>query len=315
MNRTYVSFDWAIKKMFRDKANFDVLEGFLSELLLFQVKIEEVLESEANKMTALDKYDKVDILVKSEKGELMLIEIQYDSEQDYFHRMLYGISKLISQYIQEGQPYGQIKKAYSINVLYFNLGQGNDYLYEYRGEFVGVNQNDVLLPSNFQKGKYAIEKVSDIFPKYYIIKAGNYHKQKIERPVEEWVYFLQNSDIPDDFKAQGMKEAREKLRYEKMPDIEKQGYQRFVENRRIEMAVTESAKEEGLREGKKEGIKEGREEGKKEGIEEGKKEGREEGKKEALIEIAKNMKKIGVAIEIIIQSTGLTQEEINRIEV
>ncbi len=281
MNRTYVSFDWAIKKMFRDKANFDVLEGFLSELLLFKVKIQEVLESEANKMTALDKYDRVDILVRSEKGELMLIEIQYDSEQDYFHRMLYGISKLITQYIQEGQPYGQIKKAYSINVLYFNLGQGSDYLYEYRGEFVGVNQNDILLPSNFQKDKFGIDRISDIFPKYYIIKAGNYHKEKIEKPVEEWVYFLQNSEIPDDFKAQGMKEAREKLRYEKMPDIEKQGYQRFVENRRIEMAVTETAKEEG--------------------------------KKEALGKTAKNMKQEGFDIAIICKMTGLTEEEINQL--
>ena len=169
MNRTYVSFDWAIKKLFRDKANFDVLEGFLSELLTFKVKIQEVLESEANKMTALDKYDRVDILVKSEQGELILIEVQYDSEQDYFHRMLYGISKLITQYIQEGQPYGQIRKAYSVNILYFNLGQGEDYLYEYRGEFFGVNQQDVLMPSEFQKGKFNIQKVSDIFPKYYMV--------------------------------------------------------------------------------------------------------------------------------------------------
>ena len=244
MHRTYVSFDWAIKKLFRDKANFDVLEGFLSELLMFKVKIQEVLESESNKMTALDKYDRVDILVKSEKDELMLIEVQYDSEADYFHRMVYGISKLITQYIQEGQPYGQIKKAYSINVLYFNIGQGDDYLYEYRGEFFGVNNNDVLLPSDSQQSKFNIAKVSDIFPKYYIIKAGNYKKPSIEKAFDEWVYFLQNSEIPESFQAQGIQEAREKLRYEKMPDIEKQAYQRYIENRRIEQAVTETAREE-----------------------------------------------------------------------
>jgi len=152
----------------------------LSGLLTFQVKIQEVLESEANKITVLDKYNRVDILVKSDKGELILIQLQYDSEQDYFYRMVYGISKLISEYIQEGEPYEHIKKAYSINIVYFGLGQGEDYLYEYRGEFFGMHSQEVLLPSDAQQQKYDIKKVSDIFPKYYIIKAGNFKKEKVE---------------------------------------------------------------------------------------------------------------------------------------
>ena len=122
--RTYVSFDWAIKKLLRDKANFDVLEGFLSELLQFEVKIQEILESEANKMTEQDKYDRVDILVKFDKDELMLIEIQYDSEVDYFHRMVYGMAKLISQYLHEGEPYGKLKRAFSIISYTLIWGKG-----------------------------------------------------------------------------------------------------------------------------------------------------------------------------------------------
>ena len=293
IHRTYVSFDWAIKKILRDKANFAILEGFLSELLLFQVKIQEILESESNKDTELDKFDRVDILVKSDKNELMLIEVQYDAEQDYFHRMLYGISRLITQYIQEGQPYGVIKKAYSINILYFNLGQGSDYLYEYRGEFSGMNDNDVLTPTPFQKSKYVIDKVSDIFPKYYIIKAGNFKKEKVEKSFDEWVYFLQNSEIPDDFQAQGLKEARAKLRYEMMPSPEKQAYHRFIENRRIEMGVKETARAEGLKEGKKEGLK--------------------EGKKEKAIEIAKSMKSKGFDDKSIAEMTGLSEDEIGNL--
>lgn len=281
MNRTYVSFDWAIKKMFRDKANFDVLEGFLSELLQIDVKIQEVLESEANKMTSTDKHDRVDILVKSDKDELILIEIQYDSESDYFHRMVYGISKLITQYIQEGEPYGELKKAYSINILYFDLGQGKDYLYEYKGEFFGISEQDILLPSNFQKDKFGIEKVSDIFPKYYIIKSGNFKKQTIDRSFDEWVYFLKTSDIPDTFHSKGIDQAREKLKYEKLPDLDKQIYQRHIENRRIEMGVLETAEEEGR-------------------------------KKEKKI-IAQNLKSLGLPTETIVQATGLTREEINEL--
>ena len=62
--RKLVSFDWAVKKLLRSKANFEVLEGFLSELLFDDIKILEVLESESNKESDDDKYNRVDIRLK-----------------------------------------------------------------------------------------------------------------------------------------------------------------------------------------------------------------------------------------------------------
>jgi hypothetical protein len=84
MNKKLVRFDWAMKKLLRHKANFGILEGFLSELLRFDVTIESILESEGNKQDEYDKYNRVDILVKSQNNELMLVEVQNDSEIDYF---------------------------------------------------------------------------------------------------------------------------------------------------------------------------------------------------------------------------------------
>ena len=43
----YIRFDWAIKRLLRQKANFDVLEGFLTVFLNEKVKIIEILESES----------------------------------------------------------------------------------------------------------------------------------------------------------------------------------------------------------------------------------------------------------------------------
>ena len=63
MAKKLVQFDWAIKKLLRHKANFAILEGFLTELLGFDVKIKSILESEGNKEDSADKYNKVDILV------------------------------------------------------------------------------------------------------------------------------------------------------------------------------------------------------------------------------------------------------------
>jgi PD-(D/E)XK nuclease family transposase len=239
--RTFISFDWAIKKILRHKENFEVLEGFLSELLGFDVFIQNILESESNKQSEDDKFDRVDILVKTLESELMLIEIQYDDQEDYFHRMVYGISKLISEYIHEGQKYGQIKKAYSINILYFRLGQGKDYIYEYNGSFIGRKKKDVLNPTNYQKTKYGIESVSDIFPKYYILRVGSFKSETVVDPIDEWFYFLKKSEIKDDFKAKGMERAKTVLRYETMPEDEKKAYSRRIENRRIENSVIDTA--------------------------------------------------------------------------
>jgi len=280
MNKRLVRFDWAIKKLLRHKANFVILEGFLSELLRFDVTIESILESEANKQDEYDKYNRVDILVKSQNDELMLVEIQNDSEIDYFQRMLFGVSKLVTEYIKEGEPYGTIKKIYSINIVYFGLGQGKDYIYEYKGEFVGLHENDILLPTALQKKDFRIEKISDIFPKYYLLKVNNFN-DVAKDTLDEWIYFLKNSEVKDNFKAKGLDKAKEKLRYENLTDEEKKMYDRFQENRRIEMSVEYTAKLEA--------------------------------KQEKAIEIAKKMILAGSNDDFISQVTDLTLEQIKQL--
>jgi len=243
MSKKLIRFDWAMKKLLRHKANFGILEGFLSELLRFDVTIESILESEGNKQDEYDKYNRVDILVKSQSNELMLVEVQNDSEIDYFHRMLFGVSKLVTEYIKEGEPYGTIKKIYSINIVYFGLGQGKDYVYEYRGEFIGLHEKDILIPTSLQKQDFKVEKVSDIFPKYFILKVNNFD-DIAKDTFDEWIYFLKNSEVKDSFKAKGLDKAKEKMRYENLTDEDKKMYDRFQENRRIENSVSYTAKQE-----------------------------------------------------------------------
>ena len=244
MAKKLVRFDWAIKKLLRHKANFTILEGFLSELLKFDVKIESILEGEGNKEEANDKYNRVDILVKSSQGELMLVEVQNESQVDYFQRMVYGASKLITEYIKEGEPYGDIKKVYSINIVYFGLGQGKDYVYAYDGHFIGIHHGDILQPTLIQKNSFKISEVKDIFPKYFVLKVNNFD-DVAKDTLDEWVYFLKNSEVKDGFKAKGLKEAKEKLKEESLSEEERQAYKRFQENRRIERSEIETALKEG----------------------------------------------------------------------
>ena len=144
MKERLVRFDWALKKLLRNKANFEILEGFLSELLLRDIKIKKILESESNKQNAKDKQNRVDLLAEIGTGELVLIELQVEGQYDYFHRMLYGSSKLITDYMDAGFDYDKVCKVLSINIVYFDLGHGEDYVYKGVTDFRGIHKNDVL---------------------------------------------------------------------------------------------------------------------------------------------------------------------------
>ena len=128
MRDQYVRFDWAIKRLLRQKANFSVLEGFLTVLLGEKVTIVEILESEGNQQYAEDKYNRVDIKAKNSKGEIIIVEVQNTRELYFLERILYGVSKAVTEHIDLGDDYDKVKKVYSVSILYFDLGQGNDYL-------------------------------------------------------------------------------------------------------------------------------------------------------------------------------------------
>jgi hypothetical protein len=75
--RRLITFDWAIKRLLRSKANFDILEGFLSELLKEDIQIVEVLESESNKKGVADKFNRVDLKIKNSRQQIILIKSLY----------------------------------------------------------------------------------------------------------------------------------------------------------------------------------------------------------------------------------------------
>ncbi|NQZ10875.1 MAG: PD-(D/E)XK nuclease family transposase [Algicola sp.] len=75
MERTLISFDWAMKNLLRSKGNFGILEGFLSELLFTDISIVEILESESNRADVNNKQNQVDIKVRDADGQLILIEV------------------------------------------------------------------------------------------------------------------------------------------------------------------------------------------------------------------------------------------------
>ena len=101
----YIRFDGAVKRLLRQKANFGVLEGFLTVLLGEEVKILELLESESNQQAAEEKFNRVDIKALNSKGEIIIVEIQNTREVYYLERILFGVAKAITEHISLGDSY------------------------------------------------------------------------------------------------------------------------------------------------------------------------------------------------------------------
>ena len=160
----YIRFDWAMKRLLRNKANFGVLEGFLTTLLKEEIKIQKLLESESNQEDEFDKYNRVDMLAENSKGELILIEVQNNNEYAYFQRMLFGTSKLVTEYINRGEGYDKVRKVYSVNIVYFSLGNGKDIVYHGKTEFRGIHAGDILELTPFQRQTFKVDYVSQLYP-------------------------------------------------------------------------------------------------------------------------------------------------------
>ena len=306
----YIRFDWAMKRLLRNKANYAVIEGFLSSLMGTKFKIHRFLESEGNQEDEEDKYNRVDILAESEKGELCIIEVQNSRELTYFHRMLYGVSKAITEYIGVGKPYDEVKKVYSINIVYFELGQGQDYVYHGKTVFRGIHEpHDQLKLSVRQNERFFGNKevdlakrnnAGDLFPEYYVLRVNDFDRVAVT-PLDEWMDFLKTGHISAQATAAGLPEARECLRVDSLSEKDKHAYFRHMESVRHMKSLFDTSHYEGYGEGYDKGYGKGIEKG----IEKGR-DGRS-------LEIAKQMKLMGMTDEQIIQATGLTAEILEKL--
>ena len=294
MQKRLISFDWAIKKILRNKANFEILEGFLSELIApnKNLKIVKLLDSESNKESKEDKSNRVDILVEIEPDEIVLIEVQVNRQLDFLHRMLFGTSKVITEYISSGQKYEKIRKVYSVNILYFDIGQGEDYLYTGTTEFIGVHKHDQLQLSQAQQEQYNKKLVSEIYPEYFIIKINNFD-DLAKDSLDEWIYFLKNEEIKPEFQAKGLLKAKAELDVLKLSDADRQTYQYYQDDLHYQASMVETNYADGEFKGRKEG--------------------RIEGATEREQQIVLNMLNNDFALATIATVTGLSPEKIKAI--
>lgn len=309
MQKQIIRFDWAIKHILRNKANFDVLEGFLSELLGMDMKILEILESESNQKTEKDKFNRVDIMVATKDGERIIIEVQCETQVDYLSRILYGVSKAVAETLKKGQKYRDVKKVISVTIAYFDVGHGTDYVYRGRTKFEGLHDCDLLSLSPEEQAIYQNKTIEGIYPEYYIIRVNRFDRETRDN-LDEWVYFLKTDKVPKNCKARGLKKAAEELDVLKLSPKKRQDYERYIESERDRASYYDSTYGRGDRKGYERGCKEGE----KKGREEGERLGLQKGEKKKAVQIARNLRSQGLSVKGIIQATGLTQKDIETLD-
>ena len=287
-----IRFDWAAKYILRDKADFTILEGLVSTVLGEKITISELLESESNQKTKDDKFNRVDIKAKNSKGEIILVEIQQSTELYFLQRVLFGVAKSITEHLKLGKDYRKVKKVYSINILYFDFGEGEDYLYHGSNSLIGVNTGDQLKVTADER--HGIETVlsEKVFPEYYLLRVEKYDKEEASNAREEWMRYLKWGYIDPETKVPGLKEAYERLLELKMTVKERKAYEEHLETIMYQNDVLGAARRDGRIEGRIEGREEGREEGRKEGLE------------QASLQIAHKMLKAGADPDFIKEVTG-----------
>ena len=284
----YIRFDWAVKRMLRDKANFAVLEGLVTVLLGEKIIITKLLESVGSNEDCFIKAYRINFLATNECQETIVCEVRITRELHYRRRMVKGTNKYLAEKSCIVNTYGSVHKVYSINILYFDLGQGSDYLYHGKTVFTGVHTGDHLKVNTKEANEIRMAVPEDVFPEYYIIRVNEFN-DIATTPIEEWLDYLKNNRIKDDTSTPGLQEARKKLLYMTMSDADRRAYDAHMDDIMVQNDVLDTAKMEGRAEG------------------------RAEGQRNEKIDNARKMKAYGLPLDMICNITGLSAEEISNL--
>jgi len=281
--------DYIFKKLFGEEKDKIILISFLNALFKeydFLPYIEDltIKNSETTKSYDVEKQSRLDIKAKIDNETYIDIEMQNRTYFDLIDRGIYYCSKILAEETVKGRNY-KYPKVISIWIINDELDSDNPHFE--RQNPIEVDKH-ITIPGAIDKDYILTsDKVTIVYIYLKKFKDGLYHEE-----IENWIKFVNNYENYNTYDA-GISEAKKKLsnlRY----DDETLTVIKSIEEKEMD---NEAAKYNSHQKG----------------LEEGEKKGKEEGKKEKSIEIAKNMLKLNVDINIISQSTGLDIEEIKNL--
>ena len=289
--------------LFGEVGSERITKDFLSSILeepIEEINLDEniVLRREYLK----GKMGVVDVLAKINGKEYCHIEMQVGEANHIKERLLYYWSRRYAKTIKESEEYQALKRTISILITDFEVKGLEELEMHSKWKIIEENGKKHVLTEDLELHIIELPKIKKM------------QETKENSKLLKWLKFLENpeSEEVEIYMKENvnMKEARTKLE----GISEDARMQRIAELREKAILDEKEAKYTGYMNGLEEGRKDGKELGLKEGRKEGRQEGIKEGRKESIEQIVRKMKKAKFSMDTIKEITGLTEEEIEKIE-
>ena len=291
--------DFGFKKLFGTEINKDLLISFINSLLHGKEVVKDLtyLNTEHLGTGEADRKAVFDVYCENENGEKILVEMQRGEQQFFKDRILFYTTFPIrdQQMIKEWNY--QLKAVYVIGILNFTFDEQSDDFYHHEVKLMDTRTKEVFY-----------DKLTFIYlemPKF------NKSEEELNGMFEKWLFVLRNlsrlMERPKALQERIFTKLFEAAEIAKFTKTEYDNYEESLKIYRDWKNTIDTAELKGEKKGFKKGEKSGIEKGRKEGLEKG----RKEGAKKKAIEMAQSLKAKGVAISIIAECSGLSEEEIN----
>ena len=287
-SKLQVTNDLVFQRIFGKVGNEEITKGFLESILGIEIKS---LELDRNKRMQTDpenKMGRLDVKAELNDGTIVNIEMQATEYKYMADRVVFYNSLSFVERLKKGNVYSNLSKVITILIT--------DY-----GFYPARNIPKCHTKWNIREQDYPKEILTPIV-EYHVIELSKFNQEKIKGKEGEWIKFIKGKEMKDMEKVKKYDDALKKAieEYEYLVGDEKfrEEYNRRIYDLLDQISYYTCAKREGREEGR----------------EEGRKEGRKQGKEENKRDVAKKLIELDIDIEKIIQATGLTKEEIEKLK-
>lgn len=313
--------DFGFKLLFGTDMNKELLVSFLNALLFGKEVIKNVtyLNTEHLGTQEYDRRAVFDVYCENEQGEKILVEMQRGEQQFFKDRSLYYATFPIREQAPRGEWDYELKGVYVIGILNFVFHESPSQ--------VSAGEKSRLLSESASDCFHHQVQLVDLKTKevfydkltfiYLEMPKFNKTEAELETMFDKWMFVLRNLsgllERPSALQERAFNRLFKAAEIAAFSPQRRSEYWESLKNYRDWKNVLDTNMKKSYVKGREEGLAEGIEKGREEGLAEGIEKGRVEGIMEEKRKSARALKALGVASEIISQSTGLSKEEVDRL--
>ena len=285
-----LTVDYAFKRVFGRNGNEGILKDFLESILDIEIKDITIQNPEIPKNMRDSKIGILDVRAEINGKEIIEVEMQVQNQYNIDKRSPIYITKIYSDQLKEGDSYVKVKKVAVINILNFNYYERNSYHSVGRMKFENSKENEKVDMGYILEEQYVTDDLE-----MHFIELPKFRKKNpdISNKLDQWLWLICGEEEKIKMaknENEKIKEAKSELEKLEMSAEDRELYELRLKAIRDEINIRESGYTDGM------------------------KDGEEKGKKQKSIEIAKNMLKKQIPLELIEELTGISQSEIDKIK-